>query len=81
MYLIGSNEFLGGWPDQKYLRIEAACHTVLWLAVLQGNYAFLTTCSTFFAVRGDPAMVYSDQGTNLTKAAPYLQDEDPESWG
>ena len=22
-----------------------------------------------------------DQGTNLTKASPYLQDEDPENWG
>ena len=43
MYLIGSNDLLGGWPDPKSLRIEAAYYTVIWLAVLQGTVAFLTT--------------------------------------
>jgi hypothetical protein len=46
------------------------------LAFKQGTEAFLTAWNTFFAVRGDPVTVYSDRGTNLTKAVSYVEEED-----
>ena len=50
-------------------------------AYKQGLYAFFFAWNTFCAVRGDPAAVYSDRGTNLTKAATYVEEEDPDNWG
>ena len=51
------------------------------LAYKQGTDAFLTAWNTFCDIRGDPATVYSDRGTNLTKAATYVEEEDPDNWG
>ena len=51
------------------------------LAYKQGTDAFLTAWNTFCAIRGDPATVYSDHGTNLTKAATYVEEENPDNWG
>ena len=51
------------------------------LAYKQGTDAFLTAWNTFCAIRGDPDTVYSDRGSNLKKAATFLEDEDPEKWG
>ena len=51
------------------------------LAYKQGADAFLTAWATFCAIRGDPATVYSDRGSNLTKAATYVQEDDSEKWG
>ena len=51
------------------------------LAYRQGSDTFLTDWKTFCAIRGDPATVYSDHGTNLTMAATYVGEEDPDNWG
>ena len=51
------------------------------LAYKQGTDAFLTAWNTFRAIRGDPDTVYSDRGSNLKKAATFVEEEDPEKWG
>ena len=52
MYLIGSNDILGGLPGPTFFRIEAAYYTFIPLAVFQGTVAFITTWNTFCAMRG-----------------------------
>jgi hypothetical protein len=42
------------------------------LAYKQGTDALLTAWGTFYFIRGNPATVYSDRGSNLTKAATYI---------
>ena len=41
---------------------------------------FLTQYDHYVAVHGRPKFVYSDRGSNLTKAATFVQKDDPESW-
>jgi hypothetical protein len=50
------------------------------LAYKQGTDAFLTAWGTFCAIRGNPSTMNSDRGSNLTKAATYIGEDDPEKW-
>ena len=44
-----------------------------------GTDAFLCAYSSFVALRSRPAMIYTDQGTQLIKASTYVT-EDPSTW-
>ena len=53
----------------------------IYVAAGNSTEKFLTCYSHYCSDRGKPKFVYSDRGRNLTKAATYVRDEDPENWG
>ena len=53
----------------------------IYVAAGNSTEKFLTAYSHYCSERGKPNFVYSDRGSNLTKAATYVRDEDPENWG
>ena len=55
-----------------------ALHTEL--AHTYGADAFLTSLASFTAIRGNPAFIYSDKGSQLTKASNYVTEQAPDNW-
>ena len=53
----------------------------IYVAAGNSTEKFLTAYSHYISDRGKPKFVYSDRGRNLTKAATYVRDDDPENWG
>ena len=45
-----------------------------------GTDAFLCAYSSFTSIRSRPAMVYTDRGSQLSKASQYIAEEDPIGW-
>ena len=66
------------WPIVFGCHHTGALHTEL--SWTYGADAFLSSFDAFKAIRGTPAHVYTDRGTQLMKAASLVTREDPKSW-
>ena len=73
-----SRSSLKVWPIVFCCHVTGALHTEL--SYTYGTDAFLVAYSSFTAVRGTPATVYTDSGSQLCKAVQYVESDDPGKW-
>ena len=66
------------WPIVFGCHLTGALH--IELSWTYGCDAFMVAYNNFTSIRGAPATVYTDKGTQLTKAAKFIAKEDPASW-
>ena len=73
-----SRSKLKTWPIVFGCHLTGALHVELcWT---YGTDAFLTAFDNFTAIRGKPSSVYTDRGSQLTKASTFIAEENPKNW-
>ena len=79
--MVNKRTTMKAWPIIMVCQATGAVHVQL--SHNYGTQAFLLQWEHFIAIRGNPSVVVSDKGSQLTSASSYVnwsEEEDPSSW-